>query len=195
MGFDRLSGLVFGMLCSVAVSTALPAGPPSEMYRAEYSGPPPQGGGSSAGPRRETATSGETVVMRSPSASVVVSARQLAHRPDRSAVRLFRNAQKLRKQGQDHSAVAALRRAVVIDPDYVEAAHLLGLMLIAGSQFDEGIERLERAASLDASNPALLCGLAYAYGLRGEAALMRTTLDRAARAGGRSCGGSSRAGH
>jgi TolB-like protein/DNA-binding winged helix-turn-helix (wHTH) protein/Flp pilus assembly protein TadD len=72
--------------------------------------------------------------------------------------------------GRNEEAIAGCRKVLESYPDYMWAHWQLGLAHTQQSRYDQAVATLERAASLSGRNPAVLGGLAWAYGWAGERA-------------------------
>lgn len=90
----------------------------------------------------------------------VVSATELGQKVPGPARKEFELAAEAGRAGRTEEAVAHLRKALVIFPDYLMALNDLGTQLLALGRLDEAAEQLRRAVRLDpkAFNPQLnLC--------------------------------------
>lgn len=94
-------------------------------------------------------------------AGPVVSAEELAQKVPAAAEKEFERAAKAGQKGKPEEAVAHLRRALALFPDYLEALNDLGTYLLALGRLDEAASELRRAVALapKAFNPLLNLGI------------------------------------
>lgn len=93
--------------------------------------------------------------------SNVVSAAELEQKVPAAAAREFERGSKAGQEGKLDEAVAHLRKAVSIYPDYLKAHNDLATFLLAQGRLDEAAEELRRAVEIDprAFNPRLNLGI------------------------------------
>jgi len=92
----------------------------------------------------------------SPSAGVV-SVRRLSHKPNKQAVKEYREASKAAGKGDRSNARAHLERSVAIDPEYFEAQYSLGGERIMAGDPNGAMEAYDKALEIDPSSaPALV---------------------------------------
>ncbi|MEP6570336.1 MAG: tetratricopeptide repeat protein [Acidobacteriota bacterium] len=91
----------------------------------------------------------------------IVSVGTLNQKVPSAAKREFQNASHLASVGNAPEAIAALKRALVIYPDYLAAHNDLGAQLLEQGQFDEAANELQTAVKIDpkAFNPQLNLGI------------------------------------
>lgn len=65
-------------------------------------------------------------------------------------------------------AAAEFKRAIALDPNSATAAHWYGAMLLHQARFNEAIEQLDRAQTLEPASASVLATRAYAIGLSGR---------------------------
>jgi tetratricopeptide (TPR) repeat protein len=94
-----------------------------------------------------------------------VSIAELGQRVPGSARKEFEKASKATQDGLADEAIAHLRKAIEIYPDFVMAYNDLGVQLLSQGKLGEAAEALEHAVSLDrkAFNPALNLGIALVH--------------------------------
>jgi len=90
-----------------------------------------------------------------------VSVAMLDQKVPSAAKREFDKATHLAREGKSDEAIEALRRAIVIYPDYLMAHNDLGAQLLERQRFDEAEIELRKAVNIDpdAFNPALNLGI------------------------------------
>lgn len=95
------------------------------------------------------------------SSDAVVSAVELDKRIPEKARKEFRRAHQAAGRGQTEEAIAHLRKALGIHPDFLMARNDLGAQLLAVGRLDEAAEQLRIAVRLDAQafNPRLNLGI------------------------------------
>jgi Flp pilus assembly protein TadD len=87
----------------------------------------------------------------------VVSARRLSHKPNKQAVKEYREATKAAGKGDRSNARAHLERSVAIDPEYFEAQYSLGGERIMAGDPNGAMEAYDKALEIDPSSaPALV---------------------------------------
>jgi tetratricopeptide (TPR) repeat protein len=98
---------------------------------------------------------------KSAPASSVVSAAELEQKVPPDAAKEYERGTKAGRDGKTDEAVAHLRKAISIDPDYLRARNDLATFLLAGGQLDQAAEELRRAVQIDpkAFNPRLNLGI------------------------------------
>ena len=97
-----------------------------------------------------------------------VSVAELRHKPGKKALRAAEEAQKLAHRGDHLSAVAALEKAVALDPEFANAHGNLGAEFAVLHRYGEAAAELERAAALDPSAAWLQSNLAFALWQSGK---------------------------
>lgn len=84
--------------------------------------------------------------------------------PPDEARALLMQAHQLHADRRIDDALDAARRAIELDPDYVDAWSYLGTTLITRKlAFPEGLEALEKAASLAPDDAGIVYGLGWCY--------------------------------
>jgi len=93
--------------------------------------------------------------------SRVVSAAELEQKVPSDAAREYERGTKAGRDGKTEEAVAHLRKAVSIYPEYLKARNDLATFLLAQGQLDQAAEELRRAVQIDpkAFNPRLNLGI------------------------------------
>jgi tetratricopeptide (TPR) repeat protein len=91
-----------------------------------------------------------------------ISAREAAASIPKKALQAYNRSVDLLKRGRTQQATEALKRAIAIFPEYVQAYNDLGVAYIKLDLIDDAIKALEKSASLDpkAFNPRLNLGIA-----------------------------------
>jgi tetratricopeptide (TPR) repeat protein len=94
-----------------------------------------------------------------------VSVSELGNDVPASARKEFEKAKQASQKGLPDEAIAHLKRAVAIYPNFVMAHNDLGVQLLAQGKLDEACQVLERAVNLDgkAFNPALNYGIVLVH--------------------------------
>lgn len=94
-------------------------------------------------------------------ADKTVSVAMLNQKVPSAAKREFDKASRYLKEGNDLEAIAALKRALVIYPDYLAAHNDLGVQFMERGQFEEAATELQAAIKIDpkAFNPHLNLGI------------------------------------
>jgi Tfp pilus assembly protein PilF len=82
-----------------------------------------------------------------------VSLRRLGHKPPKQAQKEFRKAEESLRRGDAETAIAHLRQAVAIDPQYLEAQNNLGVRYLVAGQLEASRYHLDRALALDDRAP------------------------------------------
>lgn len=97
-------------------------------------------------------------------ASPVVSAGEIDRGVPSKARKEFERAHRAAGEGKTEEAIAHLRRAVAIHPDFLMARNDLGAQLLAAGRLDEAADHLRHAVRLDprAFNPRLNLGIVLA---------------------------------
>ncbi len=86
-----------------------------------------------------------------------ISARHLEHRVPSKALRELREEEKAIHHGDLPDSIAHLRRALEIDPEYMEAHNNLGVRYMSAGELDKAETEFRKAAALDpAATPVLL---------------------------------------
>jgi tetratricopeptide (TPR) repeat protein len=93
--------------------------------------------------------------------SGVVSAGELDQKVPAAASKEFERGARAREEGRLDEAVAHLRKALTIYPEYLKARNDLGAYLLAQGKLEEASEELRRASEMDAKsfNPRLNLGI------------------------------------
>jgi tetratricopeptide (TPR) repeat protein len=91
-----------------------------------------------------------------------VSVAELRHKPGKKARRAAEEAQKFARSGDHLRAVAALEKAVALDPEFVGAHGNLGAEYTFLHRYGEAAAELQRAVTLDPSAAWLQSNLAFA---------------------------------
>lgn len=91
-----------------------------------------------------------------------VSVAELRHKPGKKARRAAEEAQKFAGGGDHLRAVAALEKAVALDPEFVDAHGNLGAEYAVLHRYGEAAAELQRAVKLDPSAAWLQSNLAFA---------------------------------
>lgn len=94
--------------------------------------------------------------------SGLVSARRLAHKIPKAAMKEFRKAENATANRKDDEAIQHLEKAVELDPEFMEALNNLGTKYIRMGRPAEAAELFQRATALDPSLPQLHVNLAVA---------------------------------
>ncbi len=89
----------------------------------------------------------------------------------------------LLQHGRPQEAIAAVKRALELQPENVEALHAYGEVLIGAGRAQEAIPYLERAAKLAPLESRLHYRLALAYSSTSNRAAARDALGEALRTG------------
>ncbi len=94
-------------------------------------------------------------------ADKTVSVAMLSQKVPSAAKREFDRAGRYLKEGNDLEAIAALKRAVAVYPDYLAARNDLGVQFMERGEFDEAATELQAAIKIDpkAFNPQLNLGI------------------------------------
>jgi tetratricopeptide (TPR) repeat protein len=112
------------------------------------------------------------VKLRSPNPqrppSGVISLQQLAHKPPKEAQKAFLKSLKLLGKGDTAGSLEWLRKAVDLDPDYMQAINNLGVRYLVAKRMDEAIAQFRRAIELDHYAPASYSNLAHALVIKGD---------------------------
>jgi tetratricopeptide (TPR) repeat protein len=101
-------------------------------------------------------------------ASAAVSLHTLRHKPPRAARRELERAVKFEREGDRNRAIGALRRAVAVDPEYMQAWNNLGVQLLRANYTEPAVDALRRAIQLDPEAALAQCNLSAALGLAGK---------------------------
>ncbi len=81
--------------------------------------------------------------------TATISARHLEHKVPSKAIRELREEEKAIHHGDLPGSIAHLRRALEIDPEYVEAHNNLGVRYISTGELDKAEAEFRKAAALD----------------------------------------------
>lgn len=103
----------------------------------------------------------EAAAQPGPPAGMVVSAAELDRNVPEKARKEFRRGSEAAQAGKTEEAIAHLRNAVRIYPDFLMARNDLGVQLMAAGRLEEAAEQLRLAAKLDPKsfNPQLNLGI------------------------------------
>ena len=106
----------------------------------------------------------KSAAVRAAPAAPVVSAGEIDRSIPDKARKEFERANRAAAEGKTAEAIAHLRKAVSIHPDFLMARNDLGAQLLAAGRFDEAAEHLRHAVRLDpkAFNPHLNLGIVLA---------------------------------
>lgn len=106
-----------------------------------------------------------SVVERRPAGGMLVSVGELDAKVPERARKEFESASRLAKEGKTSEAIAGLRRAVEIYPNYVSARNDLGTLLFSAGKLDEAADELRSAISINpkAFNPQMNLGIVLVY--------------------------------
>ncbi len=94
--------------------------------------------------------------------SGLVSAKRLAHKVPKPAMKEFRKAENATAHGKDDEAIAHLEKAVALDPEFMEALNNLGTKYIRMRRPAEAAVLFQRATAMDPTLPQLHVNLAVA---------------------------------
>ena len=103
-----------------------------------------------------------------PQSGPSVSVAQLRHKPGKKARRAAEEAQKFAHSGDHVRAVAALEKAVALDPEFVSAHGNLGAEYAVLHRYGEAAAELQRAVTLDPTAAWLQSNLAFALWQSGK---------------------------
>ncbi len=95
--------------------------------------------------------------------SGTVSASRLGHKIPSKAQKEFNKAAEASKKDDSNTAIEHLKRAIEIDPDFMEAYNNLGARYLRTNQPQEAAAQLERALQLDSSSSQAHSNLGIAY--------------------------------
>jgi tetratricopeptide (TPR) repeat protein len=114
-----------------------------------------------------------TIQLPEPTAAAPVSGRsvsvaELRHKPAKKALRAAEEAQKFAHSGDHVRAVAALEKAVALDPEFVSAHGNLGAEYAVLHRYGEAAAELQRAVTLDPTAAWLQSNLAFALWQSGK---------------------------
>lgn len=106
----------------------------------------------------------KAAAVRTVPAAPVVSAGEIDQSVPSKARKEFERANRAAGEGKTEEAIAHLRKAVSIHPDFLMARNDLGAQLLAAARLDEAAEHLRHAVRLDpkAFNPHLNLGIVLA---------------------------------
>jgi Flp pilus assembly protein TadD len=92
-----------------------------------------------------------------------ISAREASTRIPKPALQAYKRSSRLVRDGKPEKAIAELKRAIAIFPEYVEAYNDLGVIYLKLDRIDDAIGALDKSAQLDpgAFNPRLNLGIAH----------------------------------
>ena len=104
----------------------------------------------------------ENVSVKEKRGSNVVSSGELDQKVPAGASKEFERGARAREEGRLEEAVAHLRKAIAIYPEYLQARNDLGAYLLAQGKLEEASEELRRATEMDPKsfNPHLNLGIA-----------------------------------
>lgn len=81
----------------------------------------------------------------------------------KSATKEYEKAAKELKNGKSDQAILALKKAVELFPDYVDALEALGIEYVKTGHYDDAIPLLLRAVQINKRGPRVMYGLGVAY--------------------------------
>ncbi|MBM3760233.1 MAG: tetratricopeptide repeat protein [Acidobacteria bacterium] len=90
-----------------------------------------------------------------------MSIARLQHKIPKKAKQQFELAARLHQEQKLEDAVAALKQALTIDPQYFEAANNLGALYVKSGRYPQAFEMFHRATTIDASDPLAEANLAF----------------------------------
>jgi Flp pilus assembly protein TadD len=102
-------------------------------------------------------------VKRERPVSGTVSVARLGHKIPSKAQKEFNKAVEASKKNDSITAIEHLKRAIEIDPDFMEAYNNLGARYLRVNQPQEAAVQLEKAIQLDGSSPQAHSNLGIAY--------------------------------
>lgn len=85
-------------------------------------------------------------------ASGTISLARLRHKVPNKAVKEYRRAEKESKKGHIDKAILHLRKAVEIDPEYMEAYNTLGVRYTDKQDYESALNAFDQAAKLDSGS-------------------------------------------
>ena len=100
--------------------------------------------------------------------SGLVSLKQLEHKPPKAARKAFEKAAKLFEKKDIAGSLAALEKAVEIDPEFVPALNNLGARYVLTGRFEEAISTFQKALEIDPDAPMVHTNLAQAFIHKGK---------------------------
>lgn len=86
----------------------------------------------------------------------IISARRLSHKPNKQAVKEYREATKAAGKGDRLNARSHLEKSVAIDPEYFEAQYSLGGERIMAGDPNGAMEAYDKALEIDPSSASAL---------------------------------------
>lgn len=103
----------------------------------------------------------------------VISARRLAHPPSKKALKLYQEAMDEIKEGKSKPAEEKLRRAIEVDPQFVDAYNELAVLQMAKKEYAAAEALLRRALEKEpeALHPLLNLGISLNYLARHQEAV------------------------
>lgn len=93
----------------------------------------------------------------------IVTLQQLKHEVPGKATKEWERSEKAREKGDYAGAIAHLRKAIAIDPEFVGARNNLGAILLFSGKYQEAIPELEECIKLDPDNSLPYSNLTIAY--------------------------------
>ncbi|MEZ5400396.1 MAG: tetratricopeptide repeat protein [Bryobacteraceae bacterium] len=97
-----------------------------------------------------------------------VSLRRLTHKPSKPARKEFEAAMKSSRKGDAAGSLEHLRKAVELDPAFVEARNNLGARLYQAGRYEDAVTELETAASADPHSAEITANYAVALAAVGR---------------------------
>lgn len=110
----------------------------------------------------------------------VVSAKRLLHKPPARAAKEFGKALRASEKGKTEEAVRRLRKALEIDPEYMEAHNNLGSLYLRLEDYEKALVHARKACELDPGAAMAHLNLAAALMARQEFAAAAEAAGRAA---------------
>jgi Flp pilus assembly protein TadD len=107
----------------------------------------------------------------------IVTLHELAHKIAGEARKEFESAIKAEKKGDEVSAIKHFKKAVAIDPEYVDALNNLGVSFLHRKRTDLAVEQFNKAIAIDPHAAIPYCNLALALLMQNKL----TDAERAAR--------------
>ncbi len=104
-----------------------------------------------------------------------ISLRRLSHKIPKPARKEYEKGWSLRRQSRLDEAQVHYRRALELDPQFVEAANDLGALYFMQSHYDDSLQALERALAIESESAPVLANLSanmMATGRYAEAGLL-----------------------
>jgi Flp pilus assembly protein TadD len=99
-----------------------------------------------------------------------VSLAKLKHKPVKAAVKAFNKAVDKTKEGRTDEAIVLLKKAIELDPEYMEAHNNLGARYLVSRQAEKAIPEFRKAIELDPGSASVYANLSLALGHTGDLA-------------------------